>query len=280
MLSSTMILQVGADVVGVSQGDVFQYDRLAHLTLLVPTSDPTPPSLLEVNQTKLISVTVVNVTGTTIFTDVRTTYKNGTETHGTGFCDIDTGECNSLPFIGANLKKGDAVNPLLTDPWHINDTVSRTYKSGTRETNYLKIQSTENIQDLGDVTLTYEYYFDKATGVLVDYRTEVANSQLISVTESKLVASNLWEVGNQQIETHGSALGSTTTPYVAAAVTAIVIIIIAVIILKRRKTKDEPLEEEQKPQENTLKKPVKKAPKAPAAQTRKPKTSSKASVNA
>ena len=70
--------------IGVSEGDVFEYDMVLHWTS-VYTSTP-PPEVLELNQTERITVEVTEVSGSLISSLVTTRYKNGTETTADGFC--------------------------------------------------------------------------------------------------------------------------------------------------------------------------------------------------
>jgi hypothetical protein len=180
-------------VVGVSQGNVFEYDIVSHWDSLF--SDTVPAELLELNQTQWIRVTVTGVSGSTISTRVITHYRNGTEIGSDGSCNIDTGENpGGPPFISTNLDKNDLVNPSAAEAWYINETVTRTYKGGARETNHLNVEFTGNSSDVGEFSTVYDYYFDKSTGVLVEYTSELSYTGLTSITQSKITSSNVWVI--------------------------------------------------------------------------------------
>ena len=233
MLAISMVVKIKAEVVGVSQGNVFEYDMVAHW--ISPSGDNTPVELLELNQTKSLRVTVAEVSGSVISSQITAYYLNGTEVSSDGSCDIETGECLGLPFIGANLGKNDLVNPSASEPWYINETITRNYKDAPRETNHLKFENSQTIEGIGELNSIYDYYFDKNTGVLVDYTTEVSYSDSTWITQSKLTASNIWSVSDDQIHSNDQATGSTTTLYIAASVTTIVIGVIAVFVVSKRR---------------------------------------------
>jgi len=224
-------------VVGVTQGNVFEYDMSSSFSSTL-TSTP-PAELVELNQTEWIRVTVTGVSGSQISTQVTTHYRNGTEISSDGSSDIETGEgSGGPPFIGANLGKNDLINPSASEPWYINETVTRTYNDIPRETNHLRLEHTEQSDNVGEYTQIYEYYFDKSTGALVEYTSEISFTGQTSITQSKLTSSNVWLVhgdGGTQQDAHTD---TSTIMYVAAAAAAIIIAIVAAaIILKKRKSK-------------------------------------------
>lgn len=236
-MASTMMVQAKTAVVGVSQGDIFEYDMVAYWDSLF--TDAPSAELLALNQTEWIRVTVTEVSDSLISMQVTTHYRNGTEISLDGFCDIETGELSEgPPFIGANLGKNDLVNPSASEPWYINETVTRTYADGTRETNHLIIVSKSTSETVGELTHIYDYYFDKSTGALVEYAYEFSYSGYASIQHSKLISSNVWLVhGDGGLQPEDSP-DSSTAMYVAAAAVAITILIVAAaIILKKRNKK-------------------------------------------
>jgi hypothetical protein len=179
--------------VGVSQGDVFEYDMSSFWTC--DFMDTPPAELVQLNQTEWLRVTVTEVSGSQIRTRITTHYKNGTEVNSDGFCDIETGEnVEGPPFISANLGRNDVINPSASEPWFVNATIIRDYVNDQRETNYLKLEHTENSSEVGGFKNVYEYYFDKNTGVLVEYTSKFSYSGLTSITLSKLISSNVWVI--------------------------------------------------------------------------------------
>lgn len=188
-----VMLAQAATAVGVSQGNVFEYDMVSHWSSLLYST--VPAELVEMNQTQWIRATVTGVSGSVISTRVTTHYKNGTEVSSDGSCDVETGESSGgPPFIGANLGKGSLVNPSASEKWYINETVARSYRDGSREANHLNLQYSENSSDIGLFTRSYDYYFDKSTGVLVEYSSEVSYSGSTSVTQSRVVSSSVWVI--------------------------------------------------------------------------------------
>jgi hypothetical protein len=192
IVTGVTIVQAQA-AVGVSQGDVFEYDMVSYWN---PLFTGTPPAeLLDMNRTEWIRVTVTGVSGSQISTRITTRYRNGTEISSDGTCDIETGEtAGGPPFIAANLGRNDLVNPSASEKWYINETVTRTYRNGPRETNHLNLEYTGSSSDAGEFSSVYDYYFDKSTGVLVEYNTEFSQSQLTTITHSKLISSSVWAV--------------------------------------------------------------------------------------
>ncbi|KON32421.1 hypothetical protein AC478_00275 [miscellaneous Crenarchaeota group-1 archaeon SG8-32-3] len=241
-VASIMIVNAETSVVGVSQGDIFEYDIVAEWNSAF--TDETPAELIELNQTEWIRITVTEVSGTVITTDVTTHYRNGTETNSDSACDIDTGDLSGEgpPFIGANLGRNDLVNPVASEPWYINETVTRNYKDGPRETNHLRLEDTEVSETVGEFTQIFDYYFDKSTGALVEYTSDFFYSGLRSVTRSKLISSNVWladgDSGLQPTDSPNDTLNDPTTiVYVLVAVAAIILAIVAAVIILRRKSK-------------------------------------------
>ena len=234
IMASTILVNVRAEVLGVSQGNVFEYNMIARWN---SPSQSAPPELLELNQTKMIKVTVSEVSGSLISTKILTSYQNGTESTADGSCNIGTGECTGLPFIGANLEKNDLVNPSASEHWYVNETVTRTYQDDPRETNHLKIEDTGTSDGVGVVKSTYDYYFDKSTGVLVEYTTELSYNDVSSITESKLLASNVWQVNGDLIQDQTTPTNSPATLYMVVAITAIIIAVIAATVILKKKKK-------------------------------------------
>ena len=222
--------------VGVKQGDVFEYDMSTSFSSTLTST--LPAALVELNQTEWIRVTVTEVSGSQISTQVTTHYRNGTETSLDGSSDIETGEgSGGPPFIGVNLGKNDLINPSASEPWYINETVTRTYNDVPRETNHLRLEHTEESDTVGEYTQIREYYFDKSTGVLVEYTSEISFTGQTSITRSKLTSSNVWLVhgdGGTQQDAHTD---TSTIMYVAAAAAITIPIVAAAIILKKRKKK-------------------------------------------
>lgn len=180
-------------VVGVKQGDMFEYDMRSFWTCTF--MDTPQADLVELNQTEWAKVTVTEVSGSQIKTQLTTHYRNGTEVNSDEICDIETGETSGgPPFIGANLGENDLINPSASEPLVVQYTIIRNYENSQRETNYLKLEDIGNTSEVGEFSRIYEYYFDKSTGALVEYSYEFSYTGLTSITQSKLIASNVWAI--------------------------------------------------------------------------------------
>jgi hypothetical protein len=197
LLSFTMIgvtmVQAQATV-GVKKGDEFEYTTYSnfHSDFL----DTPPSDLVELNQTQWERVTVTDVSGSKISVQVLKHFRNGTEDVQNGFCDVDTGETTvaQVAFIGANLNIYDAINPSASEPYYVNATLFRDYAGGQRETNLLEFDVTDENEQVGTYTRITRYYFDKATGVLVEFFYDFYYTGLETIVRFDLVSSSLWVV--------------------------------------------------------------------------------------
>jgi len=125
-------------------------------------------------------------------------FKNGTESSLTGLISVESGT-NSGGFwavVAANLGKGDLLHPAGTNGITVNETIMREYPSGARETNHFTINYQGNDENFGFYTVEGDYYFDKATGMLVelyDRSTFLGVNMQVAILW-KIKASNVWVV--------------------------------------------------------------------------------------
>ena len=85
------------------------------------------------------------------------------------------------------------------------------------------------------------------TGALVDYTATVSHGDLTNIMQSKLLASNVWTVGDSTVQGGNSptSTGAPTSLYIGAAVVAVVVIVVvAVVIVKKRGKSEEEIESE------------------------------------
>jgi hypothetical protein len=192
MIGVTMV-QAQATV-GVKKGDEFEYKTYStfHSTLF----DAPSPDLVELNQTQWQRVTVTDVSGSKISVQVLTHYKNGTEDVMDGFCDVYTGETTvaQVAFIGADLNSYDTINPSASEPYYVNATLFRDYKDGQRETNLLEFDVTGENEQVGTYSRITQYYFDKTTGVLVEFFYSFYYTGLETTIYFYIVSSNVWVI--------------------------------------------------------------------------------------
>ena len=180
--------------VGVSPGNVFQYDLTFYWTSTNP-ADVVPAYLVEQNQTDYFQLTVETTTSTTVVLQTEWKLLNGTALNSTDVAEVSSGITGSIYAYAANLTAGGLLFPSATDlPYLINNTVFRSYPSGFRETNHIAVNNT-NIE--GGVYSYMDLYFDKQTGIVVEYTlTGVSSATPNQTVVQHLVLkdSNAWVV--------------------------------------------------------------------------------------
>jgi hypothetical protein len=105
-------------------------------------------------------------------------------------------------FTGANITQGELLHPTGNDTITVNQTISRNYPSGARETNIIEItrpihDSSTDYTTTGMSTTTY--YVDKAAGVIVEQESKVehyANPNESMSIVWKLTATNLFSISD------------------------------------------------------------------------------------
>ena len=186
-----------ARVPGVSVGDTFTFD----VTFFWNSSDPNavvPQEFLEINQTESFRVTISDINGSTVTTLDTWVFKNGTESSSTGLVNVESG-INSGGFwavVATNLGKDDLLHPAGTDRITVNETIMREYPSGARETNHFIINYQAHDETYGYYTEEGDYYFDRATGILVELydRSTFLSANMQCAILWKIKASNVWVV--------------------------------------------------------------------------------------
>lgn len=246
-------------VVGVKQGDVFTYNFMVFWS---SNSTGSPPSQLAAfNETEWLRVTVTGVSNSTISTQITIHFRNETEGNSTGTFNVDTGEdLGGPPFIGAGLAPNETVYPSGSPGLVMNDTVTRKYTSGDRETNNL-IEDAMGVSNYGNYTGTAEYFFDKDTGALVEYSTNYIYPDQTVLTRSVIISSSVWAVQSSPSPTPPSisTSPSTATPQssstptsssliptssdvqtehilIAAAAVIIVVAVAVLLVIRRRRS--------------------------------------------
>ena len=157
------------------------------------------------NQTEWVRAEITQVSGTNVTIQSVEHFKNGTDEVSGGWVDVETGEgVNATSMvIGANLNEGD---PIYTagdySNWFINETITRVYPGSTRETNHINITYAFNYTIPPDIDVDYFYsmnfYWDKATGIIVEDSFEVINQTGEYLTawsmDLKITESNVWVI--------------------------------------------------------------------------------------
>ena len=240
---------------GVSKGDIFEYNYNATWNSTDPNAQVTA-NVAKLIQTQSFQIRIINVTGTTVNAEVTTRYRDGTTKTETGFVDVQSGSIH-MPFgtmiIAGNLNANDKIYPTW-DQDTINQTVTRTYQSGNRETNQRLVETTsENSYEKTEV------YYDKIKGIVVESYYEsrdTYNSQTETFTETITnTNADVWTVASAPTPTTTGISPTPTTAHTPTAtaaafvfsavdwliVIAVIIIVLILIILalyrRRRKPK-------------------------------------------
>jgi len=209
--------------VGVKAGDWVKYGQFS----VTWTGNGTAPSYIE-EEKKMdwVKLEVENVSGTTVNINMTLHFNNGTQIYQISSVNLNsTASMGSRLLIAANLNSGDPLSPEPNSPT-INQTITRTYASASRNVNLLNATTVYQNQ-----TTTLTVYFDKSTGFMVemyvkgpDYTTPGAYVETtITATET-----NIWSP---------DLIGTLTSNiiYIIIGAVAIVAVIAAAIALRRKK---------------------------------------------
>lgn len=195
--------------VGVSEGNWFKY---GDIIVSWNSNDPSatfPPLYWEwlegLNETEWMSCSVDVISDTNVTCQVTEHFRNGSDKIRGGWIDIDTGDTSqetdettdmTTMVISADLNENDTIyNSVEFSSWKINDTSVRTYPDVTRDTNHLNMTMEYSMSNGIDIHYytSMNYYWDRSTGVIVEWSLESANqtgdylttwSALIRITES------------------------------------------------------------------------------------------------
>ena len=180
--------------VGVSSGNVFKYDLAFYWSSTNP-ADVVPSDLVAQNQTEYFQLAVETTTSTTVVLQTVWQFLNGTSFNSTDVTEVSSGAMGSIYVYAANLTAGGLLFPLATDlPWRINSTEFRSYPSGFREINRIAVNNTEYE---GYVYSYMDLYFDKLTGIVVEYKLTSVSSDTPNQTIIQhllLKESNAWVI--------------------------------------------------------------------------------------
>jgi hypothetical protein len=228
---------------GVSQGDIFEYNYNATWNSTDPNALATT-NVAKLLQTQSFQIQVISVTGTTVNGQVITRYKDGTTKTETGYVDIQSGSIH-MPFgtliIAGNL---NAKEPIYTawDQDTINETVTRTYQTGNRETNHRLVETTS-----ANRYEKTEVYYDKIKGIVVSSYYEsrdTYNSQTETFTETITnTNADVWAIASS-----GTASAFGFNGFDLLVVIVIIVIVSVLIILtlylrhRKPKTRQAPTE--------------------------------------
>lgn len=233
LLCSMNMISVDAQTVtiGVNVGDCFKYD-LDYNWSSDNQSATIPEDIEQMLLFAWSNISITDISGSIITYTGTACFKNGTEVTNNqpATYDINVGESfsNAL-FISPNLGANDLA--LATgDPFLgnliINETVTKTYPDGTRETNHFSIANENTTNGKTDFA-SIDLYWDRASGVMVEMSanlTTCENGYTTTMIMSMLLdETNIWEISEFP----------TWTPMLLAF-TALVVV---VVIYKQKLTK-------------------------------------------
>jgi len=251
-LCFAIIAQVSAQTpqvtIGVSEGNTFKYQATYYWNS-TNLNDTVPIGLVEQNTTEYLQATIKLVTGNTVTLTELQHFQNGTEVSREELTSVGTANQLSVLLYAANLNKGDDLLPIASLPYYkVNDTVSRDYPGGARETNFVE-NGLSAVDVDGDETVDYAYifstrYFDKQTGILVEGHFEYGSATNPGETyayEYKLTESNVWTVSGSSSDGNGDGTPTSwftnEVLYVVIIVVVLVAIIASVLLIRKRKSK-------------------------------------------
>lgn len=184
-------------VPGVSVGDTFTFDVFSFWSSSAADA-VVPQGLLEINETESFRVTITDISDTMVTTLDTWVFKNGTEHNSTGLVNVASGYNSGgfWPVVAANLGKDDLLHPAGQNGITVNETITRDYPNGAREINHFTLNYQGNDEDYGYYTAVSDYYFDRATGMLVELydRCTFLGANMQTAILWKLKASNVWVV--------------------------------------------------------------------------------------
>ena len=208
-------------VPGVSVGDRFKYS--VNFSMNASNSSITLTNLIEgllsqVENIDSVQANVTQVAGSKVTMQAVMQFKNGTQQSTTSTFDVANGQDTAqegtigLLLIAANLNAGDQIYTTGSGGT-INETVTRTFPSGSRQVNHQNIVmnydvSPEELQGTGITTAlqqsnTEDTYWDKQTGALVEMSYNMTTrSQQVNADISlhvQLIESNVFAVSQDSV---------------------------------------------------------------------------------
>ena len=187
--------------VGLKAGDTFTYSIKGNVMVFEEGTEPSE-GFERFNQTDYFKLTITDVTGTNVSTHSVWRFLNGTElTYDENF-DVAKGKENLVfwAIYPSDLNINSLLRPNGHDETRVNNTYSRAYTSGERETNFWFINTPfQDRLDPTGSTLMYDYrniYFDRATGMLVSLENFQAfnNPERNEEVVWTLIDTNVWDV--------------------------------------------------------------------------------------
>jgi hypothetical protein len=226
LLTSVIPILAVDYTVGVKVGDWVKYGEIS----VTWTGTGTEPSeITEAKKIDWMKGEVKTVSGTQVTSETTGQYENGTTyPSSSSTIDVATGQGGGgymTSLIAANLNEGDSITQQA-GAITINGTVTSTYCKASRSVNYVDISVSQS-----GTTYTYKMYWDKATGVLVEFY--VSQSTTTPTTETITMSYKATETNMWSADVLG--LVSTYFIYIVGIVVLVVVIVVGVFMIRRRK---------------------------------------------
>ncbi len=228
--------QTETPISGVNVGDYFTFNVTSQWST-TNASATVPPYLLEINKTAYYKVMISSVIGPNVSATNVWHFNNDTEINSLVVMDVETREMYFMNgfqgFCKANLTAGEPLYSGITDSPTINETISRNYASGPRETNVVSFSyPVADFYNTTEGTETLTFYIDKITGVFVERIVHTEFPDQTGTETWKLTETNRWTVSAS-----AETLPPSLLPIISVIVVIIVVVVAAAFLTKKRKKK-------------------------------------------
>jgi hypothetical protein len=220
---------------GVSPGDSFTYSFFVFWSSSNPNAT-VPAGLTSQNETELIRVIVTDVSSSTVFMNVTWRFKNGTETSLPVYVNLQDGSGDGFGLIiMPDLEARYYAYPKglnQSKSFVINETLVKTYPFGERETLHATINKTDSPNY---VYIFYDMYFDKATGVMLEWYVE----QVPYATPNEKISS-VWKIQEFNVKSATTPNNQTSEKSLQGIIVLIILIVavaVIAILVHKRKTR-------------------------------------------
>lgn len=192
-----------SSTVGVANGDGFRYNYTYYFNSNDLHAFP-PTSFSWINQTSYFMINVTGVSGSSVNFNTMLLSINGSSHLGVCSMDVGTGaasisgyggpiEASNFYFMARNVGMMGRMFPSSSMSPTINGTVMMSYTSVSRMATHLTTTTNQNGE-----TINSDYYYDQATGMMVEWRQEMLQTSGTLQTNStqlmKMTSSSVWVI--------------------------------------------------------------------------------------
>ena len=200
---SATFAEMMTSTVGVAKGDSFNYSYNCFFNSN-DSNAVLPASFSWINQTRYFMIKVTEVSDSSVNFETTLHSVNGSSSIGVCSMNVGTGitsisgyggpsEANNFYFMARNVGMMGRMFPISGMSPTINDTLMMNYASGSRLTNHYVTSTNQN-----GVMLQSDFYFDQATGMMVEWRQQTiqvnGNFQTNSTQMMKITSSSAWTI--------------------------------------------------------------------------------------